>query len=61
MNNTFKISHQRTIEILEEHGLNFRMNTEVLNNELISNTSFFDYFGIQQYYVYREVMEWLGY
>lgn len=61
MNKTFKITHQRTMDILEEHGFNFRMNTEVLNGELVSNTSFFNYFGIKQYYIYREVMDWLGY
>lgn len=57
----FRLSHKRTLEILKYHGITFRMNTGALNGREAPNTSFFDSFGIKQYYTYREVMEWLGY
>ena len=57
----FRLSHKRTMEILKNHGITFRMNTGAINGQEVLNTSFFDYFGIKQYYVYREVMGWLGY
>ena len=61
MNKHFKINHNRTMEILKNHGITPRMNTGASNGQEVLNTSFFDYFGIKQYYMYREVMEWLGY
>ena len=61
MNKQFRINHNRTMEILKYHGITFRMNTGARNGQEVAHTSFFDCFGIQQYYIYREVMAWLGY
>ena len=55
------ITHQRTMKILKAHGWTPRTNTEARQGQEVLNTSFFDYFGIKQHYIYRDVMEWLGY
>ncbi len=60
-NKRMTVTHKRTLEILKYHGITFRMNTAVLNGQLVDNTSFFNDFGIKQHYIYRDIMEWLGY
>ena len=55
-NKKMTITHKRTIEILKEHGITFKMNTTVLKGEWVKNSSFFSAFGIKQHYIYREVM-----
>ena len=61
MNKQMTVTHQRTMGILKEHGILPRDNTEANKGRLVEKTSFFDYFGIKQYYIYRDLMEWLGY
>lgn len=60
-NKRMTVTHKRTIEILKEHGWTPRTNTMANKGQEVFNTSFFDDFGIKQHYIYREVMEWLGY
>ena len=57
----FRLNHKRTMEVLKAHGWTPRTNTMAYRGQEVLNTSFFDCFGIKQYYIYREVMEWLGY
>jgi len=59
MKNT--ITYARTLEVLRNHGLKPDTDTEARNGKLMVNTSFFNYFGIKTSYIYRDVLEWLGY
>ena len=52
MNKHFKVSHNRTIDILKSHGWTPRTNTMADKGQEVSNTSFFDYFGFKQHYIY---------
>jgi len=60
-NKKMTVTHKRTTEILKAHGWTPRTNTMANKGQEVLNTSFFDDFGIKQHYIYREVMEWLGY
>lgn len=55
------ITHKKTLEILKAHGWTAITNTMANKGQEVFNTSFIDYFGIKPHYVYRDVMEWLGY
>lgn len=60
-NKKMTLTHQRTMDILKDHGLTPRTNTMAHKGQEVLNTSFFNDFGIKQHYIYRDVMDWLGY
>jgi hypothetical protein len=55
------VTHARMIEILRYHGSNPTDDSMANKGVLVKNTSFFDCFGVKQHYIYRDIMEWLGY